>query len=61
MAKFMQFAIVAAKEALDDANWHPQEPLEQEMTVCFQLILRLSGSTIDLYPGCLLGFRHRGL
>ncbi|MCJ1417818.1 hypothetical protein MMC32_004163 [Xylographa parallela] len=32
MAKFMQFAIVAAKEALDDANWHPQEPLEQEMT-----------------------------
>ncbi|MCJ1434960.1 Mitochondrial beta-keto-acyl synthase [Xylographa pallens] len=35
MAKFMQFAVVAAKEALDDANWHPQEPIEQEMTgVC---------------------------
>ena len=35
-ARFMQFAIVAAKEALDDANWRPQEPIEQEMTVCFQ-------------------------
>ncbi|MCJ1320643.1 Mitochondrial beta-keto-acyl synthase [Xylographa vitiligo] len=34
-ARFMQFAIVAAKEALDDANWRPQEPIEQEMTgVC---------------------------
>ena len=59
MARFMQFAIVAAKEALDDADWHPQEPVEQEMTVCFQPIRCHRTSTIDQYSGCLFGFRHR--
>ena len=33
MTKFMQYAVVAAKEALDDAGWHPESPQEQEMTV----------------------------
>ena len=35
MAKFMQYAVVATKEALEDADWHPEDPKEQEMTVCF--------------------------
>lgn len=25
MAKYMQYAMVATKEALDDAKWHPQD------------------------------------
>ena len=33
MAKFMQYAIVAAQEALDDAGWHPESPRDQDMTV----------------------------
>lgn len=33
MVKFMQYATIAAKEALDDAGWHPQSSLEQETTV----------------------------
>ena len=33
MSKFMQYALVAAKEALDDAEWAPEDPLEQEATV----------------------------
>ncbi|MCJ1248019.1 Mitochondrial beta-keto-acyl synthase [Trapelia coarctata] len=35
MPKFMQYAMVAAKEALDDAGWHPEDPKDMEMTgVC---------------------------
>ncbi|KAL8707878.1 MAG: hypothetical protein Q9220_007162 [cf. Caloplaca sp. 1 TL-2023] len=35
MSKFMQYATTAAQEALDDANWHPKNEEEQEMTgVC---------------------------
>lgn len=33
MAQFMQYGFVAAKEALADANWHPEDPAELEMTV----------------------------
>ena len=33
MAQYMQFAAVAAREALDDAGWHPEDPKEQDMTV----------------------------
>ena len=33
MAKFMQYAMVATKEALEDAGWTPEDPLEQEATV----------------------------
>ena len=33
MAKFMQYAVIAAKEALDDAGWAPEEPLDREATV----------------------------
>ncbi|MCJ1482856.1 Mitochondrial beta-keto-acyl synthase [Schaereria dolodes] len=32
MTKFMQYAVVAAKEALDDAGWCPESLEEQEMT-----------------------------
>ena len=34
MPKFMQYSLVATKEALDDARWHPQDPTDLEMTVC---------------------------
>lgn len=33
MAKFMQYAVVAAKEALDDARWKPESAEAQEATV----------------------------
>ena len=33
MSRFMKFGFVAAKEALNDANWHPQTAQEQKMTV----------------------------
>ena len=33
MAKFMQYGIVAAKQALDDAAWYPEDSAAQEMTV----------------------------
>ena len=33
MAKFMQYAVVASQEALDDAHWHPKSEEDQEMTV----------------------------
>lgn len=29
----MQYAIAATKEALDDAQWHPEEEYQKEMTV----------------------------
>ena len=29
----MQYAIAATKEALDDAQWHPDEEDQKEMTV----------------------------
>lgn len=32
MDRFIQFALVAAKEALEQANWHPQSEAEQERT-----------------------------
>ncbi|KAL8651904.1 MAG: hypothetical protein Q9210_002994 [Variospora velana] len=31
-SKFMQYAITAAHEALEDASWHPKSEEEQEMT-----------------------------
>ena len=33
MSKFMQFAVAATQEALDDAAWHPEEEPAQEATV----------------------------
>jgi len=33
MSMFMQFAVSATQEALDDAGWHPDEEHDQEMTV----------------------------
>ncbi|KAI9260161.1 ALG6, ALG8 glycosyltransferase family-domain-containing protein [Sporodiniella umbellata] len=33
MAKFTQYAIAAARQALDDADWKPNDPLEKERTV----------------------------
>lgn len=33
MSKFMQYAIAATQEALDDAQWHPEEERQKEMTV----------------------------
>ena len=33
MSTFMQYAMAASSEALDDAGWHPNTDQEQEMTV----------------------------
>ncbi len=33
MSRFMQFAVSATQEALDDAGWHPEEEHDKEMTV----------------------------
>ncbi|GAB5368992.1 hypothetical protein AAMO2058_001366700 [Amorphochlora amoebiformis] len=32
MAPFIQYSMVAAKEALDDANWHPESPEDRQKT-----------------------------
>jgi hypothetical protein len=34
MATFMQYAAITTDEALQDANWYPEDPKDQEMTVC---------------------------
>jgi len=47
MSRFMQFAISATQEALDDAGWHPDEEHEQEMTVgsrCSNTLFQLKSS-----------------
>lgn len=33
MSKFMQYAVTASQEALDDAGWHPKNEEEREMSV----------------------------
>ena len=33
MSTYMQYAIAATKEALDDAQWQPEEEDQKEMTV----------------------------
>jgi 3-oxoacyl-(acyl-carrier-protein) synthase len=33
MAKFTQYAIAAARQALDDADWKPKDVQEKERTV----------------------------
>lgn len=33
MSKFMQYAMAASAEALEDSGWLPKSDLEQEMTV----------------------------
>ena len=35
MSRYMQYAMAATQEALEDAEWHPQEEHEKEMTVCW--------------------------
>lgn len=35
MSKYMQFALVASHEALEDAGWKPSSDYEKEMTVSF--------------------------
>ena len=38
MAKFAQYGIFAAQEALEDAVWNPQDERDREMTVCYHLL-----------------------
>lgn len=35
MSKYMQYAMAASQEALDDAGWHPTSEHEKEMTASF--------------------------
>ncbi|MCJ1357218.1 MAG: Mitochondrial beta-keto-acyl synthase [Icmadophila ericetorum] len=56
MTKWMQYAVVAAKEALDDAGWHPKDPHEQEMTgICLGSGI---GSFEDIYENSLTYHEH---
>ena len=53
MSTFMQYAILASGEALEDAGWRPQSDQQREMTVGrvmsgFSRLIQLSQST-----GCL--------
>lgn len=36
MSRYMQYSMAAAKEALDDAKWYPENECQKEMTV-FQI------------------------
>ncbi|MCJ1241020.1 Mitochondrial beta-keto-acyl synthase [Varicellaria rhodocarpa] len=57
MAQYMQYAVVAAREALDDAGWHPEDPKEQDMTgVCIGSGI---GSFEDFY-NTSLAFAEKG-
>jgi len=57
MPKFMQYAMVAAKEALDDAGWHPEDPNDLEMTVSISSLwpLRPVISYFESLKGVCLG------
>lgn len=35
MSKYMQYAMAASQEALEDAGWSPRSEQEEEMTVSF--------------------------
>ena len=39
---FMQYAMTASREALEDASWFPKDPKEQEMTVSYHVRAQLS-------------------
>lgn len=57
MAKFAQYAMVAAEEALQDADWKP-EPFEQrEATVCVGICPSLT-AILTILIGSLPGIRH---
>ncbi len=52
----MKYALYAAKEALDDAGWHPETPEQQEMTgVCLGSgigsLSEIYNTSIDLHQG----------
>ena len=40
MAKYMQYAMAATKEALDDAKWYPQDFAGKATTVSFTSVNR---------------------
>lgn len=35
MSTFMQYAMIASKEALEDAEWRPETEQQREMTVSY--------------------------
>lgn len=35
MSTFMQYAMIASKEALEDAGWRPESEEQREMTVSY--------------------------
>ena len=51
MAKFTQYAMAATQEALEDANWHPEDPGAQEATVSSLLLACSFNLEIDV--GCM--------
>lgn len=59
MSKFMQYAVVAANEALKDSGWCPQKDFEQERTVSMPFDSLLKPSWLTLEIGGMFGFWHR--
>ena len=56
MAQYVQYAFVAAQEALQDAGWYPQAGHDQEMTVICTLNNMLFELTEN--PGRVHRLRH---
>lgn len=56
MSKFMQYAMAATQEALDDARWHPQEEHQKEMTV--EQVTPGFSTRVLTHLGRLLGLRY---
>ena len=57
MAGFMQYAVVAAQEALKDAQWFPQDAKGQESTV--NILNYLTELPLSINTGSLSRDRHR--
>lgn len=62
MAKFVQFAIAATEEALDDAAWRPSSDEQREATVNLSSRCQLFTAFFSLRftdrIGCMYGFRY---
>lgn len=57
MGTFTQYAIAAARQALEDAEWKPEDDIGKERTVSIQLNVNVS-SLYLFYQGCLHWIRN---
>ena len=59
MSNFMEYAVVAAHEALEDAGWKPETEEEQEMAVRFGVLKNAKNSQLTPHSGNLSRLRYR--